>query len=450
MSTPTLTELAAPVLLMAEAFTSHMVHLHTDTTENVAALVAFKRALKEAEAPTPTAHDALIAEALSERTEKMISHLRFQKEKNPNSVTWEGECVLELADALTTEPYRHALEQRLIGSNLPGLTGDADADLMRFVLHEQEIAGYFCGQLEKDLTAERAARVAAEKASIGCLSERDLWCREARAAYDRRDAAIARAERAERKRDEAQIACGQAMGATNGLKPSIDEEWSVLGEAVATLYADRVAVGMELERLIGGLYDIAEGDCSYGDNCPGGQSGKHGQCHVCHCREVLGITAEQALTLGGPRYVARAAAVEREAETRKHCDAARAAREAFENDVDTLTAERDAAIARAERAEASEKRFSDEVSAAFRKHGLAAGPNAIDGLVRDLDTLRELNQVNEKLERELAGLGPVEYVVNTDAHGWRLTHCAEYEHVRSLIPDNALAIRRVLPAKEAK
>ena len=72
MSTPTLTELAAPVLLMAEAFTSHMVHLHTDTTENVAALVAFKRALKEAEAPTPTAHDALIAEALSERTEKMI------------------------------------------------------------------------------------------------------------------------------------------------------------------------------------------------------------------------------------------------------------------------------------------------------------------------------------------------------------------------------------------
>ena len=315
MSTPTLAELAAPVLLMAEAFTSHMVHLHTDTTENVAALVAFKRALKEAEAPKPcqcsecrpwhaldnpapppTAQDALIAEALSERTEKMISHLRFQKEKNPNSVTWEGECVLELADALTTEPYRHALEQRLIGSNLPGLTGDADADLMRFVLHEQEIAGYFCGQLEKDLTAERAARVAAEKASIGCLSERDLWCREARAAYDRRDAAIARAERAE----------------------------------------------------------------------------------------------------------------------------------------------------------ASEKRFSDEVSAAFRKHGLAAGPNAIDGLVRDLDTLRELNQVNEKLERELAGLGPVEW--EYDDNGWMAADTedwARYSVTQLHASKGVRAIRRVLPAKEA-
>ena len=316
MSTPTLTELAAPVLLMAECFIGHQASMgqYGASRESTHALVAFKRALKEAEAPTPTAHDALIAEARERlqhpRRNDTCEHINF---------------IGRLADALTTEPYRHALEQRLIGSNLPGLTGDADADLMRFVLHEQEIAGYFCGQLEKDLTAERAARVAAEKASIGCLSERDLWCREARAAYDRRDAAIARAERAERERD------AEKASHFNSLT-----KWA------------------------------AERD-----------------------------TLRQQL-----------------AEAREELEAP----ESAQARVKELTL------------------LNDELLA--RNQAL-------------ITAMRELNQVNEKLERELAGLGPVEYVVNTDAHGWRLTHCAEYEHVRSLIPDNALAIRRVLPAKEA-
>lgn len=56
MSTPILTELAAPVLLMAEAFVGHQVSVgqSTKADENVAALVAFKRALKEVDVPAPT------------------------------------------------------------------------------------------------------------------------------------------------------------------------------------------------------------------------------------------------------------------------------------------------------------------------------------------------------------------------------------------------------------
>lgn len=72
------------------------------------------------------------------------------------------------------EPYRRALEQRLICSNLPLLTGNADADLMRFVFHEQEIAGYFCGQLEKDLAAAiaRAEKAEAEQQTAYAAGER--------------------------------------------------------------------------------------------------------------------------------------------------------------------------------------------------------------------------------------------------------------------------------------
>jgi len=179
--TPTLAELAAPVVAMAQA---HCTYLDTmrqnDTADaNRAALVAFKRALKEADRHAPIPHDALIVEA-----RRLAEILPLE-----NMSAW-GHKVTLIADALAAEPYRHALEQRLIGSNLPGLTGDADADLMRFVFHEQEIAGYFCGQLEKDLAAERAARVAAEEMfDVSQASNRRL--------VPERDAAIARAERAE-------------------------------------------------------------------------------------------------------------------------------------------------------------------------------------------------------------------------------------------------------------
>jgi hypothetical protein len=47
----------------------------------------------------------------------------------PAIAQWGLECA----------PYRHAIEQRLICANLPGLTGDADADLMRLVFHHEAL-----------------------------------------------------------------------------------------------------------------------------------------------------------------------------------------------------------------------------------------------------------------------------------------------------------------------
>lgn len=257
MSAPTITDLAAPVLLMAEAFVEHQKQMggHHHALENMSAVADFKRALKEADsspserctcgeyescavcqeanrprAQSPsatTAHDALIAEAraLADEVDALASagHEEICRVcKNPPlnftmsipvredvdtdriiGRTVSGahracDSLRRLADALTaSEPYRRALEQRLIGSNLPGLTGDADSDLMRFVFHEQEIAGYFCGQLEKDLTAELAARAAAEEREE---TQEHEYAETIRTAVDWRnkyDAAIARAERAE-------------------------------------------------------------------------------------------------------------------------------------------------------------------------------------------------------------------------------------------------------------
>jgi hypothetical protein len=39
-------------------------------------------------------------------------------------------------------------------------------------------------------------------------------------------------------------------------------------------------------------HDIAEGDCTYGDNCPRFGS-RHGQCDSCKAREVLGFKTAQ-------------------------------------------------------------------------------------------------------------------------------------------------------------
>lgn len=76
----------------------------------------------------------------------------------------------------TAEPYRHVLEQRLICSNLAGLTGNADADLMRFVFHEQELAlspevGTIA-ELRAQL-ADANARLAADTRARTAEGERD-------------------------------------------------------------------------------------------------------------------------------------------------------------------------------------------------------------------------------------------------------------------------------------
>ncbi len=78
--------------------------------------------------------------------------------------------------------------------------------------------------------------------------------------------------------------------------------------------------------------------------------------------------------------------------------------------------ERDLTAARSEaesarnaqiRAEHSESDLRDEIGATFRKHGLAAGPTAVDRLVQERDALRreveegraKLKQAFERLER---------------------------------------------------
>ena len=57
-------------------------------------------------------------------------------------------------------------------------------------------------------------------------------------------------------------------------------------------------------------------------------------------------------------------------------------------DAETVRRERDAAIARAERAERLEQELRSEISAAFTMHGLAAGPRAVDAIVEERDTAR--------------------------------------------------------------
>lgn len=104
------------------------------------------------------------------------------------------------------EPYRHALEQRLVCSNLPLLTGNADADLMRFVFHEQELA------------------LSPEAGVIAELKEQRDTALSWTATYTNMDvyrrclaAAIARAEKAEslcaeyRKKADYCAVCGQTI-----------------------------------------------------------------------------------------------------------------------------------------------------------------------------------------------------------------------------------------------
>jgi hypothetical protein len=71
-----------------------------------------------------------------------------------------GSGMRERADA-----YRYALEQRMIRSNLPLLTGDADADLMRYVFYQQGLA------LSSDVgvIAELRARADAARAELARL-----------------------------------------------------------------------------------------------------------------------------------------------------------------------------------------------------------------------------------------------------------------------------------------
>lgn len=155
------------------------------------------------------------------------------------------------------------------------------------------------------------------------------------------------AEHAARVR--AEVACGQAIGAVNGYKPAIDEEWSLVGEAVAALKAERDALAAKL----------AEAERERDDACVQVQ------------RMKASTQWDTVRTISEQLIVA-------------------------ESNVRTLTAERDAAIARAEAAEA-----------------------------------------------ELAKLGPVEWQVNTDAIGWRQSTDVEVQHIRSFAVDRVRAIRVV-------
>lgn len=58
-------------------------------------------------------------------------------------------------------------------------------------------------------------------------------------------------------------------------------------------------------------------------------------------------------------------------------------------EIEMAEAARDKALADLAAARESEERFRGEVVAAFRKHGMAAGPLAVDGLVRDLSAMKE-------------------------------------------------------------
>lgn len=80
------------------------------------------------------------------------------------------------------------------------------------------------------------------------------------------------------------------------------------------------------------------------------------------------------------------------------------------NECDRMEAERDKALSDLAAARESEDRFRGEVAAAFRKHGLAAGPDVVDGLVRDLSAMKEqlersmlaASETQDALKRECA------------------------------------------------
>lgn len=138
------------------------------------------------------------------------------------------------------EPYRHALEQRLICSNLPLLTGDADADLMRFVFHEQELA------------------LSPEAGVIAELKEQRDTALSWTATYTNMDVyrrclatAIARAEKAEAERDRlAQYHGGHRpdCGGMDELEGRCDCGY-LQGEAYRELITDLAAARAELGAL---------------------------------------------------------------------------------------------------------------------------------------------------------------------------------------------------------
>lgn len=82
-----------------------------------------------------------------------------------------------VARAERAEPYRNALEQRMICANLePLLTGNADADLMRFVFHDREIAlspeaGVIAELRERAEQAEAQLALCAENTAAADLAQ---------------------------------------------------------------------------------------------------------------------------------------------------------------------------------------------------------------------------------------------------------------------------------------
>lgn len=73
----------------------------------------------------------------------------------------------------------------------------------------------------------------------------------------------------------------------------------------------------------------------------------------------------------------------------RDCDTTRTTLEAFRDVCREFVKKYDAMVAEKDAARESESRFRAEVAAGFRKHGLAAGPKAVDGLVRDLAAAKE-------------------------------------------------------------
>lgn len=93
------------------------------------------------------AHVLRLTTALRERGQQLAEVTRERDEalswtQTYTNMTVYRSCIATaLARAEQAEAYRHALEQRMICANMdPLLTGDADADLMRFVFHDRQIA----------------------------------------------------------------------------------------------------------------------------------------------------------------------------------------------------------------------------------------------------------------------------------------------------------------------
>jgi len=159
--------------------------------------------------PAPaTDVDALLAEA--EDWARLTRKLTSDVEQGCAHVLRLATALRESRAREVAEPYRHALEQRLICSNLPLLTGDADADLMRFVFHEQEIA------------------LSPEAGVIAELKEQRDTALSWTATYTNMDvyrrclaAAIARAEKAEAERKDANRLVGDYMAQIQFAKDDI-------------------------------------------------------------------------------------------------------------------------------------------------------------------------------------------------------------------------------------